>query len=94
MNDTGLAVRVLHDFPGLARSKLSPQTWDYVIGGAETETTLRRNRLAWDALAFRPRVLRDVSRIEIGTTFLEHTLRLPLLLAPIGSLQDLHAELG
>ena len=33
------------------------------MGGAETETTLERNRLALDSLAFRPRVLRDVEKV-------------------------------
>ena len=47
-----------------AHENASPEAWDYMIGGSETETTLRRNRLALDELAFRPRVLRDVSHID------------------------------
>jgi len=37
--------------------KLTDDKWDYMIGGAETETTLKRNRMALDSLGFRPRVL-------------------------------------
>ena len=33
-----------------ARTRLSPQVWDYSCGGADTETTLRRNRSAFDHL--------------------------------------------
>ncbi len=77
----------LHELVKKARQKLSHDAWDYLVGGAETETTLRRNRLALDALAFRPRVLRDVSRIDASTTFLGRKLRLPLALAPVGSLE-------
>ncbi len=51
----------LHEFFTAAKAQLSRETWDYLIGAAETETTLRRNRQALDSLAFRPRVLRDVS---------------------------------
>ena len=43
--------------------------WGYLVGGSESETTLRRNRLAFDRWAFRPRVLVDVSVIDASTTF-------------------------
>ena len=77
----------LHEIVQKARQKLNHDSWDYIVGGTETETTVRRNRAALDALAFRPRVLRDVSHIDPGTTFLGRSLRLPLLLAPVGSLE-------
>jgi glycolate oxidase len=70
-----------------ARKNISQGEWDYLVGGSESETTLRRNRLAFDRIAFRPRVLRDVSKIDTSTTFLGHRLRIPVMLAPIGSLQ-------
>ena len=54
--------QTLHEIVKAARANLAPGPWDYLVGGAETETTLRRNRLAIDSLAFRPRVLRDVSQ--------------------------------
>ena len=79
---------VLHEFYEPARQALSKETWDYLMGGADTETTLERNRQAIDAVAFRPRVLRDVGAVTARATFLGHDLRLPLILAPIGSLQD------
>ena len=56
--------QTLHEIVKAARQNLAPGPWDYLAGGAETETTLRRNRLALDSLAFRPRVLRDVSKID------------------------------
>ena len=70
-----------------ARRRLDQGSWDYLVGGAASETTLRRNRLAFDRIAFRPRILVDVSNIDTSTTFLGHTLRIPAILAPIGSLQ-------
>ena len=71
----------------LARRRVHQGVWDYLVGGSESETTLRRNRLAFDRLAFRPRVLRDVSSIDTSTEFLGHKLRIPVMLAPVGSLQ-------
>ncbi|MBA3368187.1 MAG: alpha-hydroxy-acid oxidizing protein [Geodermatophilaceae bacterium] len=43
-----------------ARRVLPAEIWDYSCGGADSETTLRRNRTAFAEIAFRPRVLRGV----------------------------------
>ncbi|HEY1374595.1 MAG TPA: alpha-hydroxy acid oxidase [Candidatus Binatia bacterium] len=75
-----------------AHEKLDPHAWIYLTGGAESETTMRRNRLGLDSLALRPRVLVDVSQLDTSTTFLGHRLKIPVLLAPIGSLQILTPE--
>ena len=72
-----------------ARRKVAPGPWSYLVGGAETETTVRRNRMALDSIAFRPRVLRDVSRIDSTSLFLGHKVRLPVFLAPIGGLESI-----
>ena len=73
-----------------ARRRLEQGAWDYLVGGSESETTLRRNRLAFDKIAFRPRILVDVSEVDTSTTFLGQKLRIPAILAPIGSLQTFH----
>jgi glycolate oxidase len=78
----------LHEFIPAARAKLDSNIWGYLTGAAETETTLRRNRAALDAIALRPRVLRDVSKVDATTTFLGMKLRLPVMLAPVGSLES------
>src|SRR5919112_308740 len=75
-----------------ARRNLSQHVWHYLTGGAESETTMCRNRFALDSLALRPRVLVDVSTIDPSTTFLGHRLRIPVMLAPIGSLQLMTPE--
>jgi glycolate oxidase len=77
-----------------ARKNIGQGEWDYLVGGSESETTLRRNRLALDRIAFRPRVLRNVSRIDTSTMFFGHKLRIPVMLAPIGSLQAFTPEGG
>ena len=78
----------------VARRNLPQGGWDYLAGASESETTMRRNRLAFDRIAFRPRVLVDVSNIDPSTTFLGHKLRIPLILAPIGQLQVFTPEGG
>lgn len=77
-----------------ARKNLDEHAWAYLSGGAESETTMRRNRLGLDCLAFRPRILVDVSRIDASTTFLGHKLKIPVMLAPIGSLQIITPDGG
>ena len=69
-----------------ARRNLSPNVWDYLSGGSDSETTLRRNRQSLDSLAFRPRVLVNVDNIDLGTNLLGQKLALPVFTAPIGSL--------
>ncbi len=72
-----------------ARRNLDDQVWHYLTGGAESETTMRRNRFGLDSLAFRLRVLVDVSEIDPSATFLGHKLAVPVVLAQIGSLQSI-----
>jgi len=77
-----------------ARRNLSQDVWDYLTGGAESETTMRRNRLGFDSLGLRPRVLVDVSKVDTSITFLGQRLRIPVMLAPMGSLQTMTPEGG
>jgi isopentenyl diphosphate isomerase/L-lactate dehydrogenase-like FMN-dependent dehydrogenase len=77
----------LHEFVTQARTNLDRNNWDYLIGGSETETTLARNRLALDSIGFRPRVLRDVSEIDCSRVLFGKKLRIPVLCAPVGSLE-------
>ncbi len=84
-----LQYAVLHEFIATARANLPRATWDYIMGGAETETTQERNRRALDAIAFRPRVLRNVEHVDTGGIIAGHKVKLPVILAPIGSLQDM-----
>lgn len=81
-----------HEILLAARRSVSQPVWNYITGAAETETTMRRNRHSLDSLAFRPRILRDVSTIDPSTTFLGHKLRIPALIAPVGSLQTVSPE--
>jgi isopentenyl diphosphate isomerase/L-lactate dehydrogenase-like FMN-dependent dehydrogenase len=89
-DNTGLETEfvTIHEFVKAARMNLNPNVWDYLIGGTESETTLARNRAALDQIALRPRVLRDVSKVDPGTQFLGKSVRLPTILAPVGSLEQ------
>ncbi len=86
--------QTLHEFVKAARMRLNPMIWDYLIGATETETTMRRNRLALDQIALRPRVLRNVADIDATGQAFGRRLRLPLLLCPVGSLESMEAGGG
>src|SRR5262249_61809441 len=81
----------LHEIIARARANLNQNDWDYIVGGCESETTLRRNRMALDSIAFRPRVLRDVSKVDASVSEFGRTLRLPVVFAPVGSLESFHS---
>jgi len=77
----------LHEFVRKARARLNQNAWDYIVGAAETETTMRRNRMALDEIAFRPRVLRNVAKVDASVEVFGRRLRLPIMLAPVGALE-------
>ena len=75
--------------------KLPPAVWDHLVGGADSEMTLRRNRACIDALALRQRVLVDVREIDLRTSLLGQSLAFPVFPAPVGGfLGKVHAEGG
>jgi isopentenyl diphosphate isomerase/L-lactate dehydrogenase-like FMN-dependent dehydrogenase len=80
--------QTLHEIVRAARMNLAPGPWDYLAGGTETETTLRRNRQALDSIAFRPRVLRNVSKIETTSSLFGRPVRIPVMIAPVGSVES------
>ncbi len=72
------------DLRRLAKRRLPGGVFDYIDGGAEDELSLDRNIAGYRNLEFRPRVLRDVSKIDTATTLLGRPISLPLVFAPTG----------
>ena len=65
-----------------ARERLAPLAYEYYVGGANDEVTVRENRAAFERLALRYRVLVDVSRRSTSTTVLGTPVDFPVLVAP------------
>ena len=100
-NPLGLEKKVPGQFDTLqeialaAHRKLLAPVWDHLMGGADSEMTMRRNRAGLDALALRQRVLVDVRNIDLSTTLLGQKLAFPVFPAPVGGfLGKVHAEGG
>ena len=58
--------------------------FDYIDGAAEDEITIARNAAAFRSVELEPRVLRDVSKVDLSTTVLGRPWPAPLGLAPTG----------
>ncbi|HTY79161.1 MAG TPA: alpha-hydroxy acid oxidase [Candidatus Bathyarchaeia archaeon] len=75
-----------------AKQILPRDVWNFGAGGAESETTRRRNRRAVDRLAIRQDVLVDVREIDLRTSLLGLPLSWPVAIAPMGGLVLFHPE--
>jgi L-lactate dehydrogenase (cytochrome) len=80
----------VHDLRRIAKRRLPSGVFDYVDGGAEDERTLAANSAAFAAVGFRPRVLRNVSSVDITATVFGEPLAYPLILAPTGFSRIVH----
>src|SRR6059058_6580473 len=75
----------IEDLRRLAERRLPRVVFDYIDGGAEAELTLRENCRAFESVTFRPRCAVATSACDLGTTVLDTSLSMPLILAPVGS---------
>src|ERR1041384_3756049 len=82
----------LFDFEEIAKERLPKEEYDYIAGGATDEISVDRNSRAYASWAFRPRVLRDVSALDLSTTVFGTKVDLPVLIAPCGAHKRAHPE--
>ncbi len=65
-----------------ARAILPKEAFDYFAGGAFDERSLAANLEDWAGIRLRPRVLRDVTVVDTGTSLLGHPGPTPVVVAP------------
>jgi lactate 2-monooxygenase len=75
-----------------AAEALEPGPFDYIAGGAGSESTMRANLEAFERRRLRPRMLRGNRERELSVEVLGTRSPAPFLLAPIGVLSIAHAE--
>ncbi|ACI57725.1 FMN-dependent alpha-hydroxy acid dehydrogenase (plasmid) [Rhizobium leguminosarum bv. trifolii WSM2304] len=78
------AMLCLDDFEPKAKRHLPKPLYGYISGGSETNASLRNNLDAFQAYAFRPRILQDVSKRSTETTLFGQTFTAPFGIAPMG----------
>jgi 4-hydroxymandelate oxidase len=82
----------LFEFEAMAKERLPKEEYDYIAGGATDEISVERNRRAYESWALRPRVLRDLSALDLSTTILGTKVSFPVLLAPCGAHKRAHPD--
>lgn len=92
-NGAALAALInIADVEAVAMRKMPRASFDYYAGGAEDERTLARNRAAMDRWVLLHRVLVDVSKPDLSTTFLGAPVTMPIALAPAAFHKLAHPE--
>jgi len=82
----------IDDFRKMAKSRLPAPLFHYIDGGADDESTLRRNTSSYDEYNLIPNGLADVANIDLSTTILGQKVLSPLFLAPTGMNRLFHHD--
>ncbi|KAK3041183.1 hypothetical protein RJ639_028662 [Escallonia herrerae] len=80
------------EYEAIAKEKLPKMVYDYYASGAEDQWTLQENRNAFSRILFRPRILIDVSKIDMTTSILGFNISMPIMIAPTAMLKMAHPE--
>ncbi|KAF5944764.1 hypothetical protein HYC85_018841 [Camellia sinensis] len=80
------------EYEAIAKEKLPKMIYDYYASGAEDQWTLQENRNAFSRILFRPRILIDVSKIDMTTTVLGFKISMPIMIAPTAMQKMAHPE--
>ena len=79
----------IDDLRQLIEHRVPPVVTDYFLGGAGSEQTMRDNVEAFARARFNPRYGVKHAKIDLATTLLGHTISMPVVAAPVGSLRTL-----
>jgi lactate 2-monooxygenase len=75
-----------------ARARLERGAFDYIAGGAGSESTVRANRAAFERWRLRPAMLAGNLNRSLGVSVLGTRSAAPFMLAPVGVLSAAHPE--
>ena len=76
----------------VARSKLSPDAYHFIVDAADDGATRQANRDAYTKVQLRPRRLVDVSQVDTSVELFGRRYASPILLAPVGNQQKIHVD--
>jgi len=82
----------IDDLRRIAKKRLPGGIFDYYDGAALDEVTLHRNSASFNEIEYRPRVLRDVSTIDLSTSLFGHNMTMPVMLSPTGFGRIAHSQ--
>ena len=75
-----------------AEKRMSSEAFAYIAGGAGAGLTVAANRADFDRWRIVPRMLNDVSEVNLSTKLFGMDLPAPLFLAPLGVMELTHPE--
>ncbi|KAI1809597.1 FMN-dependent dehydrogenase-domain-containing protein [Poronia punctata] len=81
-----------HDFRLAARESYTPKAWAFLSSAATDCFTMEWNSSRYNDIALRPRVLRDVSSVDLRTSMLGHRVTRPIFIAPTSMGKLFHPE--
>lgn len=70
------------DFRRLAKQRLPGPIFNYIDGGADDETTLRRNTAAFEDCDLVPNILAGVGQVDMSVTVMGQKLAMPVYCSP------------
>ncbi|MEY4618621.1 MAG: hypothetical protein RL101_807 [Actinomycetota bacterium] len=82
----------IYDLRDIAKRRTPTAPFDYTDGSADQEISLARARQAFEDIEFQPRVLRDVSDVDLSSTVLGKKVAMPFGIAPTGFTRMMHTE--
>ena len=82
----------IYDLRDIAHRRTPQAPFDYTDGSADQEISLARARQAFEDIEFQPRILRDVSDLDLSSTVLGKKVAMPFGIAPTGFTRMMHAE--
>lgn len=82
----------VYDFEAIASKSFIPKTWAFISAAATDLHTKTRNTSTYSRISLRPRVLRDVSHVDLNTTMLGHKLRVPIFTSPAAMARLVHPD--
>jgi len=80
------------DLRAIAKRRTPRGPFDYTDGGSEREISLNRSREIFQRIEFQPRILQDVSKLDLKTHVLGDEYSMPVGIAPTGFTRMMHAE--
>jgi len=82
----------IYDLRDIAKRRTPTAPFDYTDGSADQEISLARARQAFEDIEFQPRILKDVSEVDLSSTVLGKKVAMPFAIAPTGFTRMMQTE--
>ncbi len=85
MKEIPLSQMGLKELREAARHAMPRETWDHIMGAAESRATFRRNQNAFGRFLFRQHIFHDNASPDVSVEIFGRRVPTPAFIAPIGS---------